>query len=51
MLKKILEKIGFIKKNKEEFKKDNQHSDTELKKEREKDNKDSNTPDDIYPLW
>lgn len=51
MMKKILEKIGFIKKKNEEFKKDIDQSDTEQKKERERNNKDSNTPDDIYPLW
>lgn len=51
MLKKILKKIGLIKKNKEEFKKNTEQNNTELKKEREKDNKDNNTPDDIYPLW
>lgn len=52
MLKKILKKLGFIKENKNENifdEKQDQNEDINNNKKKDKDN--SNTPDDIYPLW
>lgn len=52
MLKKILQKLGFFKKNDNELNDSKSKTKENLKKKEEKkDNKNSNTPDDIYPLW
>ena len=51
MLKKILQKLGFLKKKDEELNDGESKTEKNLKKEEKKDNKNSNTPDDIYPLW
>ncbi len=52
MLKKILQKLGFFKKNDDELNEGKSKTKENLeKKEEKKDNKNSNTPDDIYPLW
>jgi len=51
MLKKILQKLGFLKKKDEELNDGESKTEKNLKKEKKKDNKNSNTPDDIYPLW
>ena len=52
MLKKILQKLGLIKDNTyEEQPKKNEEQTDITNKETKKENKNSNTPDDIYPLW
>ena len=52
MLKKILKKLGFIKdKGDEKHTDKNQEQNNDLNQNTKKEKDNSNTPDDIYPLW
>ena len=53
MLKKIFQKLKFLKRNKSELSSEIDHNvnDQDKKEEEKKNKKDTNTPDDIYPLW
>ena len=53
MLKKIFQKLKFLKKKEKELNSEVDHNanDQNIKKEEKKNKKDTSTPDDIYPLW
>lgn len=51
MFKKIYQNIKLFKKKKKISLEDINKKSIEKKKNREEKNKNSNTPDDIYPLW